>query len=43
VQRLAREAMQHYNAMTEATRQGDWARFGREMDALGRALRDLAK
>ncbi len=39
----ARQAMQHYNAVQEAAKQGDWTRFGRELDALGRTLRELAK
>ncbi len=39
----ARQAMQHYNAVQEAAKQGDWTRFGRELDALGRTLRDLTK
>ncbi|HEX7926140.1 MAG TPA: UPF0182 family protein, partial [bacterium] len=42
-QSLARQALGHYNAMLEATRQGDWTRFGREMDQLGKVLRELAK
>ncbi len=40
---LGRQAMQHYNAMQEASRQGDWGRFGRELEQLGNALRQLAK
>jgi len=39
----ARQAMQHYNAVQEAAKQGDWTRFGRELDALGRTLREMAK
>jgi hypothetical protein len=42
-QTLAKQAMQHYNALLEASRQGDWTRFGRELDLLGKVLRELAK
>ncbi len=42
-QSLAKQALQHYNAAMEATRQGDWTRFGRELDQLGKVLRELAK
>jgi uncharacterized membrane protein (UPF0182 family) len=38
-----RQAQQHYNAVQDAARQGDWARFGKELDALGKTLRDLGK
>ncbi len=34
----ATSAHDHYRAALEALRGGDWATFGREMDALGRAL-----
>jgi hypothetical protein len=40
---LAKQAMQHYNSMLEATRQGDWTRFGKEFEQLGKVLRELAK
>ena len=39
----ARQAMQHYNAVQEAAKQGDWTRFGRELDALGRTIREMAQ
>jgi uncharacterized membrane protein (UPF0182 family) len=42
-QSLARQALGHYNAMAEAARGGDWARFGRELELLGQKLRELAK
>jgi uncharacterized protein len=38
-----RQAMLHYNAMQDAAKQGDWTRFGKELDALGKSLRDLSK
>jgi len=38
-----RQALQHYNGLQDAARQGDWARFGKELDALGKTLRNLAK
>jgi len=38
----AARARQHYDAMREAAAQGDWARFGREMEALGKALEEAA-
>jgi uncharacterized membrane protein (UPF0182 family) len=34
----AKTARTHYRAALEALRAGDWAGFGREMDALGKAL-----
>ena len=34
-------AMQHYRAMQEAGRKGDWVRFGQELDSLGRALEEI--
>jgi len=43
VQSLGAQALQHYNALQDASRQGDWARFGRELELLGQALRELAK
>ncbi len=33
-----RRARDHYRAALDALRAGDWAGFGREMDALGKAL-----
>ena len=38
---LLRAASQHYQAANEASRGGDWARFGRELEALGRVLEQL--
>jgi hypothetical protein len=38
-----RQAQQHYNAVQDAARLGDWARFGKELDALGKTLRELRK
>jgi uncharacterized membrane protein (UPF0182 family) len=35
---VSSEARDHYRAALEGLRAGDWARFGREMDALGKAL-----
>ena len=35
------KAVQHYERMLKASRDGDWERFGREMEALGAALREL--
>ena len=40
---LNSRALRQYRALNDAARQGDWARFGRELDALGRTLDDLAK
>lgn len=37
----AARARRHYQALREAAGQGDWTRFGRELDELGRALREL--
>ncbi|MBI3993332.1 MAG: UPF0182 family protein [Candidatus Lambdaproteobacteria bacterium] len=34
-------AMQHYEAMQRASREGDWSRFGRELEELGKTLREL--
>ena len=34
-------ARQHYDAMREAAAAGDWTRFGRELDDLGRSLQEL--
>src|SRR5438309_8802465 len=35
---IAGEARDHYRAALEGLRAGDWATFGREMDALGKAI-----
>ena len=35
---IAGEARDHYRAALEGLRAGDWATFGREMDALGKSL-----
>jgi len=34
----AKTARAHYRAALDALRRGDWAGFGREMEALGKAL-----
>jgi hypothetical protein len=38
VQPPSSAARDHYRAALEGLRAGDWASFGREMDALGKAL-----
>jgi uncharacterized membrane protein (UPF0182 family) len=37
----SKKAMRHYDAMVRAARSGDWTSFGRELDALGKQLREL--
>jgi uncharacterized membrane protein (UPF0182 family) len=37
----AGRARRHYEALQEAASAGDWQRFGRELDGLGEALRQL--
>jgi len=37
----AARARRHYQGLREAAGDGDWTRFGRELDELGRALREL--
>ncbi|MEE8394705.1 MAG: UPF0182 family protein, partial [bacterium] len=37
-----RKALGHYRDLLKASREGDWARFGRDLNALGRVLQDLA-
>lgn len=39
---LLTEARAHYDRAIEAQRSGDWAAYGREIDALGRVLRALS-
>jgi uncharacterized protein len=34
----AKTAREHYRAALDALRAGDWSGFGREMEALGKAL-----
>jgi uncharacterized membrane protein (UPF0182 family) len=40
---LARRARAHYESATEASRGGDWARYGEELSSLGQILRDLER
>jgi uncharacterized membrane protein (UPF0182 family) len=40
---LTNRAMRQYKALNEAARDGDWARFGRELEELGRTLEDLSR
>jgi uncharacterized membrane protein (UPF0182 family) len=35
------EAQQHYDRAIAAQRAGDWATYGREIDALGKVLKQL--
>jgi len=37
-----KQAMRHYERMLRATKEGNWGRFGEEMQALGDALKKLA-
>ena len=37
----AARARRHYQGLREAAGDGDWTRFGRELDGLGRALREI--
>ncbi len=37
------QAVRQYRALNDAARSGDWARFGRELDALGHTLEEIAK
>ncbi|MDX1434371.1 MAG: UPF0182 family protein, partial [Gammaproteobacteria bacterium] len=39
----AARARHHYDAMREAAAAGDWSRFGRELDELGKALGELER
>jgi uncharacterized protein len=39
----AQRAVRQYRAVNDAARAGDWGRFGRELDALGRTLDELSK
>jgi hypothetical protein len=39
---LPKKAMEAYDAMQRASGQGDWSRFGQELDRLGKILRELA-
>jgi uncharacterized membrane protein (UPF0182 family) len=36
-----KQALDHYDQLIRASREGDWARFGRELNALGEQLRRL--
>ena len=38
---LLRQAQQHYDRAISAQRAGDWAAYGREIDQLGAALKQL--
>src|SRR4029078_7111698 len=40
---LLTEAQSHYDRAIAAQRSGDWAAYGREIEALGRALRSLQR
>lgn len=39
----AGRAKQHYDAMREAAASGNWSRFGRELDELGKALDEIQR
>ena len=39
----AQRAARQYRALSEAARSGDWARFGRELEALGKTLEELSR
>jgi len=41
--RRAQEALDHYNRAMERLRNGDWAGFGREMDAMRGLLEDVSR
>ena len=41
VTQLLREAQTHYDRAIAAQRAGNWAEYGREIEALGAALRSL--
>ena len=38
---LARQANEHFQNMTQAQRDGDWAKYGQELDALGRIIKQM--
>jgi uncharacterized membrane protein (UPF0182 family) len=38
---LTHQALEAYEAMEQASREGNWTRFGQELERLGRILRDL--
>jgi hypothetical protein len=38
---LTRQAMEAYQAIEQAGREGNWTRFGQELNRLGGILRDL--
>ena len=40
---LSAQALRQYQSMQESARQGDWVRFGRELQDLGKILERLAK
>jgi hypothetical protein len=37
----AGRAMEHYRRLMKASRDGNWTRFGQELDALGKVLQEL--
>ena len=39
----AARARHHYDAMRDAAAAGDWSRFGRELDELGKALEEIQR
>jgi uncharacterized membrane protein (UPF0182 family) len=39
---LGKQALEAYESLQRASGQGDWARFGQELDRLGRLLRQMA-
>jgi uncharacterized membrane protein (UPF0182 family) len=43
IEALIRSAGQHFEAAEEAQREGDWATYGRELEALSEALQKLEK
>jgi hypothetical protein len=42
IQDLVDAAGEHFRAAEQAQRDGDWATYGRELEALGEVLRQLA-
>ncbi len=40
---LASQAMQHYERMTQAQREGDWARYGEELKQLGAVINQMSR
>jgi hypothetical protein len=43
VSNLGAQALERWNRAKEALRQGNWAEYGRELDALERLLKDMAR